>query len=136
VDTSTGYGTLDLILSHKQDLFGLTAGHVLEGRERTFTITHRVTQYQATATPVIQPSDASTGFVPEVGLIKVHRNDRRLLDARASRFDMYAFNKITPPRQNTETGAMNFDCSTIRSTALYSAMTTDLPVFKDGGHTW
>jgi hypothetical protein len=56
---------------------------------------------------------------------------KKLIDARASRFDIYASNKVALPSELTDIDRVNFDYSTVRSMAIHPELHGGL-VFKNG----
>ena len=114
-----------------QDIFSLTAGHLLMRNDKTVTITHRATNQRAAADAVIRPLQG-TSFASEVGLVKTKRDVRKLVDTCKSRCDMYSLHESTPPGEVNDIDAMNCNFSITRPPTLenqHNAM-----VYKDGGH--
>jgi hypothetical protein len=75
-----------------------------------------------------------TGFLSEIGLVRIRPESSKLVDAVSSRFDMYGFSKpeAAAPTGITDIDLMNFSYNIVRSTALHPHLCGGLPVFKDG----
>jgi hypothetical protein len=56
---------------------------------------------------LMRPSANSTGYLSEVGIVKIEGTDQKLVNPRYSRFDMYAFHKTIVPAEVADIDDMN-----------------------------
>jgi hypothetical protein len=124
--------TLGLIMPCKNDLFGLTAGHVLKGHQK-FVLKHHATEQEALAHALVAPGHSGKDFNSEIGIIKFDRRDHPLLHLRESRFDMYHIHRPLPREARAVAGAINFDFNIIRSFTVARQRKT--MVYKNGAVT-
>jgi hypothetical protein len=103
------------LMTHNQDVCGLTAGHVLEGHDLTFTVKHRVSLQQITASVAIGPTQNSTGFNSEVGILKINHEDRKLVKTCFLAF-------ITGTSFRTNDNLTDFSTSQLRTAFTFNSL--------------
>jgi hypothetical protein len=130
---STGFGTLGPIIAFRDDIYGLTAGHVLEDHPgKIFTIENRATRAVVKANHVvIQHPDSRNDLAKEVGLLRIHAEDRLRVCATIPRVPVNRFFNGEKKYLNLEDGVLRRASIMRYSKTHPSGMT----VFKEGQKT-
>jgi hypothetical protein len=117
------------------EVFGLIAGHVLEGSERgRVVVKHRATAQEAIARGIVVPGRNDQGFESEIGIIQFERPEHPFLKGREPRCDMYRLQRPRPREPYADVSQFSFDFGITRSFDVAREFCTTL-VYKDGATT-